>query len=94
MGPIFIGPWAALACPVEQHITDMTDSSRRVQSFRANVDTVLNSMATENTERIIQLAQSLLSRCIAAVGQEAVSLKQTTGADEAIGVPPERRASG
>ena len=82
-----------LARPIQQHVANMADSPSWVQAFRANIDTVLNAVATEDAKRIVQFAQTLFSCRVAAIRKEAVSLQQAAGADEAVRVPPERRAS-
>ena len=43
-----------LGRPVEQHGADMADRFGRIQAFRADVDAVLNAVATKNAERVIE----------------------------------------
>ena len=49
-------------------------------------------MAAEQSVRIFQVVQTLGRGLVAAVGQEAVGLQQSGGADELVRVPPEARA--
>jgi hypothetical protein len=51
-------------------------------------------MATEHTEGIIQIGQSLLGGQIATVCQKTIRLQQTGRPDKFIRVPPEGRATG
>lgn len=60
---------------LQQHIANVADCACWVEAFRTNRNTVLNSMATEYAEGIIQLAQAMLSRGVAAVCQETVRLQ-------------------
>jgi hypothetical protein len=72
----------------------MADGSCRVQPFGANRHTVLDTMATEHTEGIIQIGQSLLGGQITTVCQKTIRLQQTGRTDKFIRVPPEGRATG
>ena len=72
----------------------MTNRLGRVQALRTHVDAVLNTVAPENAEGVIELGQTVFRRGITTVGEEPVCLQQTCGADKAIGVPPEGRTTG
>ena len=60
-----------------------------VQPLGAHGNTVLDTVAAENTERVIQLGQAIFRRGVPAVGQEPVSLQQPGRADEFVRIPPE-----
>ena len=62
--------------------------------LRTNVHTVHDGVATEQTVRIFQVVQALGCGFVAAVGDEAVGLQQTSGAHELVGIPPEAGAAG
>jgi len=72
----------------------MADCSSRVEPFWTDRNTVLDTMATEHTERVIQIGETFLSGQIATIRQETVSLQQASRTDEFVRVPPERGATG
>ena len=59
--------------------------------FRTYVHAVHDGMATEQTIRVVQIVQTLISNGIAAVCNEAVGVQQTGRTDEFVRIPPERR---
>ena len=67
----------------------MADGSCRVETFRAYGHTVLDTVTAEYAEGVIQFGQAFFSRQVAAVRQEAVSLQETSWANELVWVPPE-----
>src|SRR5690606_41240561 len=69
----------------------MTDCPRRIQPFRTDRDAILDTAAAEYAKRVVEVGKTLFGGGIAAVRKEAVRLQQAGRADEAIGVPPERR---
>jgi hypothetical protein len=71
----------------------MTNCLGWIQAFWAHLHTVHNAVATENTERIIKVSQTLFGGRIAAIRQKAVGLQQAGWANKLIRVPPERWAS-
>ena len=60
---------------IQQHRANMPDRFGGVQPLRTYIHTILNAMATEDAERIIQLGQPPLCCRIAAVRQKAVGLQ-------------------
>ena len=80
--------------PVKQHGADMTNRLGGIQTFRAHIYAVLNTVATKHTEGVIQAGKTVLCRRITAVGEESVRLKQTGGTNKSIGVPPEGGTTG
>ena len=72
----------------------MTNCFGRVQALRTDVHTILNPMAAKHAEGVVQTGQAVIRSGIAAVGEKAIRLQQTSGADETVGVPPEGRATG
>src|SRR5690606_37233116 len=69
------------------------EGAGRVQPFRTDTHAVHDAAAAEQRERVVQLAQALVTGRIAAVRQEAVALQQRRRAEELLRVPPERRAA-
>ena len=67
----------------------MTNCLGGIQAFGTHVDAVLNTMAPEHAEGVIQLGQTVFGGGITTVGEESVSLQQTGRTDKAVGVPPE-----
>ena len=67
----------------------MTNGLGGVKALWTDIDAILNAVAAEYTERVIQLGQALISRIIAAVCQEAICLQQARWANKTIRVPPE-----
>ena len=61
--------------PVEQHGADMTNCLGGIQAFRTHVDAVLNTVAAEHAEGVIQLGQTVFGRGITTVGEESVCLQ-------------------
>ena len=59
---------------IQQHGANVADRFGRVEPLWTDVDAILDAMAAENAEGVIQLCQTLFCRCIATVSQEAVSL--------------------
>src|SRR5690606_19697755 len=72
----------------------MPDGAGWVQSLGTNCDTVHDSTATEDTERVLKPGQTLGSSCVTAIGEEAIGLQQTGRSDELVGIPPERGTIG
>src|SRR5690606_41986917 len=75
-----------------QEFLDLADRMRRVGPLRTDVGAVHDRMATEQAVWIFQIVQSLAGGFVAAIHDEPVGLQQAGGADELVGVPPERRA--
>ena len=71
----------------------MTDRLGGVETLGTNVDAVLDAMAPENAEGIVQLRQPIISRRITTVSQEPISLQQASRADKSVWIPPERWAT-
>ena len=72
----------------------MTNCLGGIQAFGTHVDAVLNTVATEHAEGVIQLGQTVFGRGITTVGEESVRLQQTGRTDKAVGVPPEGGTTG
>ena len=66
---------------------------RWVQALGAYIDAILNTVAAEDTEGVVQLGQPFVGRVVPAIRQEAISLQQPRGPDESIRVPPKRWTS-
>jgi hypothetical protein len=60
-----------------------------VQPLWTDINAVLDAMAAEHTERVIQLGQSILTRGVTTINQKTVSLQQTGWANKFIRIPPE-----
>ena len=52
----------------------MANGTRGIEAFWADIHTVLDAMASEYTEGIIKLRQTLVRRLITTIRQEAVGL--------------------
>ena len=63
-----------LSRPIQKHFTNMTNGTRRVEPFWTDIHTVLDAMASENTERIVELRQPLIRRLVAAIRQKPIGL--------------------
>src|SRR5574344_2014436 len=72
---------------------DLADGFSGLEALGAPIHAVHDGVAAEQTIGVFQIVQTLASSGIAAVGDEAVGLQQASGADELVGVPPERRAA-
>ena len=83
-----------LGSALNQHVTNVTDSPSWVKALRTYRNTVLDAVATEDAEWVIQVAQTLLGSSVTAIRQEAVRLQQASRTDELVRIPPERRAAG
>ena len=60
---------------VEQHGADVTDSLGRIQAFWAHIHAILDTVAPEYAEGIIEFGKTVLGRGIPAICQEAVCLQ-------------------
>ena len=78
----------------QQHVANMANSAGWVETLGAHRHTILDTMAAEDAEWIIQFGEALIGRGITTVGQEAIGLEQASRADKLVRVPPERRATG
>lgn len=79
---------------VKQHSADMADSLGGVQALWAHIHAILDAMAPEYAEGIIELGKTVLGRGIPAICQKAVSLQQPCWTDKPVRIPPERGATG
>ena len=59
---------------IQQHGANVADRLGRVEPLGTDVDAILDAMASEHAEGVIQLCQTLFCRSIATVSQEAVCL--------------------
>src|SRR3954466_10233871 len=82
-------PRRSLDRALDQQILDMTDSSRRIEPFRTDVDAVHDGVATEQPVRILEIIEPLVRGFITAVGKKAVRLQQTGRPYKLVGIPPE-----
>jgi len=48
-----------------------------IQTFRADINAILDAMAAEYAERVVQFRKAIFSSSIATINQETVSLDQT-----------------
>ena len=74
---------------IKQHSADVSDGLGRIEALWTYIHAVLNTVASEDTEGVVEATQTLLASHIAAVSQEPVGLQQPSRADEAVRVPPE-----
>ena len=58
----------------QKHIADVPDRPRGIQALGTDVHAVLDTVATEHTEGVIESGESLVGRGIACVRQEPVGL--------------------
>ena len=65
----------SLGGAVKQHSADMADSLGGVQALWAHIHAILDAMAPEHAEGIIELGKTLLGRSISAIRQKPVSLQ-------------------
>jgi len=72
----------------------MANGSSRVETFRTYGNTVLDAMAAEYAEGVIQFGQTFFRCQIATIRQEAVGLQQASRADELVRIPPEGWTAG
>ena len=63
-----------LSGSIQKHRTNVADGTRRIEAFWTDIHTVLDAMASENAERIIELCQTLVRRLIATIRQEPIGL--------------------
>src|SRR5262245_21605152 len=73
---------------LDQHLLDLADRLRRVETLRAGVGAVHDRVATVETERILEVVEPLARRLVAAVGEPAIGLQQRGRTQEAIRIPP------
>ena len=59
---------------IQQHVSDMTNGPRGIESFRADIDTVLDTVTPEHTKGVIELGETLVGCLITAVCEEAIGL--------------------
>ena len=72
----------------------MANRLGRIETFRADIDAVLDTVTAEHAERVIQVSEPLFRGRVSAVRQKAVRLKQPRWTDKLIWVPPKRGAAG
>ena len=72
----------------------MADRPCGVQALGADIHTILDTVAAEYAEGVVQLCQALFCSRVATVREEAIGLKQAGRTDKSIGIPPERRTAG
>ena len=60
----------------QQHVPDMPDSPRRVETLGADIHTILDAVTAEHAERVVQLGQALVGGSVPGIRQEAVGLQQ------------------
>ena len=63
-----------LGRPIQKHATNMTDGTRRIEAFWTDIHTVLDAMASENTEGIVKLRQTLIRCLVAGIRQKPIGL--------------------
>jgi hypothetical protein len=59
---------------IQQHVSDVANGPRGIEAFRADIDTVLDTVTPENTKGIIELGETLVGRLITTVCKEAIGL--------------------
>merc|ERR1719356_2081132 len=70
--------WLTLVRYTSQKLLNLSDSSSRVESFRAGLSAVHNCVTSVDTERISELIQSLSLMTVPAVNYPSVSLHDQT----------------
>ena len=63
-----------LSGSIQKHRTNMAYGTRRIEAFWTDIHTVLNAVASENTEGVIKLCQTLVRRLVATIRQESIGL--------------------
>ena len=63
-----------LRSSIQEHRTNMANGTRRIKALRTDVYTVLDAVASENTEGVIKFRQTLVRRLVATICQEPVGL--------------------
>ena len=63
-----------LSSSIKEHRANVPDRTRRVKALWTDIHTVLNAMASEYTEGIVKLRQSLIRRLVATIRQEPIGL--------------------
>ena len=63
-----------LSRPIQKHCTNMTNGTRRIEAFWTDIHAVLDAMASEDTEGIVKLRQTLIRRLVAAIRQKPIGL--------------------
>ena len=67
----------------------MTDRLSGVKTLRTHVNAVLDTVAAEDAEGVVQVRQSIIGRRVATVSEEPVGLQQTGRANKSVWIPPE-----
>src|SRR5512139_1225113 len=79
---------------LHQQRLDAPDRLGRVEPLGTGVDAVHDAAAAIQPVRVFQIVEPRRRRLVARIGDEAVRLQEARRTDEAVGVPPERRARG
>src|SRR5690606_6372776 len=79
---------------LDHHLLDFGDGLGWVQALRASLCAVHDCMATVEAERIFKIVQTLACCLVAAVDQPTIGLKQNSGAEVTVAVPPVARTGG
>src|SRR5262249_61431419 len=74
--------------PLDHHPLDLGDGVGRIETLRAGLGAVHDSVAAVEAERVLEIVEALPGRLVAAVFEPAVGLKQRGGCEEALRVPP------
>ena len=63
-----------LSSSIQKHRTNVADGTRRIEAFGTDIHTVLDAVASENAEGIIELRQTFVRRLVATIRQEPIGL--------------------
>src|SRR6266851_10342164 len=80
--------------PLDHHPLDLGDGLGGVEALRAGLGAVHDGVAAVEAERILEIVEALSGRLIPTVLEPAVGLKQRSGPEETLAVPPIARAGG
>src|SRR5262249_59505852 len=74
--------------PLDHHPLDLGDGLGRIETLRAGLGAVHDSVAAVEAERVLEIVEALPGRLVAAVLDAAVGLKERGGAQGTTAVPP------
>jgi len=71
-----------------QHLLDLADSPRGIESLRASAGAVHDRVEAIEAKWVLEIVEPLARVLVAAVGEPAIRLKQRRGSEIALGIPP------
>jgi hypothetical protein len=83
----------SLAPAFDQHLLDIGDRFSGIQSLGTGPRAIENGVASIEPERIFEIIEPLTCSFVAAIDDPAGRLKENSGSEEPVAIPPVTRAA-